>query len=72
MQVTRSIDLKSVPEIMRLAEEGEELHDLTKLSPEAILIRWMNFHLRKAGQDRQIKNLGSDLKDSVALLYVLN
>jgi hypothetical protein len=57
---------------MRLAVEGEELHDLTKLSPEAILIRWVNFHLRKAGQDRQIKNLGGDLKDSVALLHVLN
>jgi plastin-1 len=28
MQVTKSIDLKSVPEIMRLAQEGEELHNL--------------------------------------------
>lgn len=72
MQVTKSIDLKTVPEIMRLAEQGEELQDLTKLTPETILIRWVNYHLRKAGQERQVKNLGSDLKDSVALLYVLN
>jgi len=28
MQVTKTIDLKSVPEIMRLAQEGEELHHL--------------------------------------------
>ena len=47
MQVTKSIDLKTVPEIMRLAEQGEELHDLVKLSPETILIRWVNYHLKK-------------------------
>jgi hypothetical protein len=38
-----------VPEIMRLAKEGEELSDLVKLSAENILIRWMNFHLKNAG-----------------------
>lgn len=45
--LTKKISLKDCPEIMRLAEEGEELHDLMKLAPEAILIRWINFHLRK-------------------------
>ena len=32
----------------------------------------MNYHLLKAGQRTQIKSLGSDLSDSIALLYVLN
>ena len=57
---------------MRLALEGEELSDLMKLGPETILIRWINFHLAKAGVDRKINNLGGDLKDSFALLHVLN
>lgn len=57
---------------MRLAEEGEELHDLMKLAPETILIRWINFHLKKQNVDRRVNNLGGDLKDSQALLYVLN
>ena len=70
--MTKSIDLKNCPEIMRLALEGEELHDLLKLPPETILIRWVNFHLAKSGYDKQINNLGSDLKDSVALTYILN
>jgi plastin-1 len=43
------VTLKDVPEIMRLAKEGEELADLNKLAVEHILIRWMNFHLRAAG-----------------------
>jgi hypothetical protein len=46
---------------MRLAEEGEDLAALNKLPPEKILIRWINFHLKKAGQDRRVENLGKDL-----------
>jgi len=34
MWLTKSIDLKHCPELMRLAEEGEELVDLMKLPPE--------------------------------------
>ena len=70
--LTKKISLKDCPELMRLAEEGEQLGDLLKLAPEAILIRWINFHLRKVGSDKKVNNLGSDLKDSTALLYVLN
>lgn len=36
-----------------------------------MLIRWMNFHLDKAGKDK-IKNLGGDLKDAKSCMYVLN
>lgn len=63
--------MKDIPEIMRLAKDGEELADLTKLPPEHILIRWMNFHLKNAGQN-EITNLGKDIADSKACLHVLN
>lgn len=72
LYLTKSIDLKNCPEIMRLALEGEELTDLVKLPPETILIRWINFHLDKSGVDRRVTNLGKDLSDSKVLLYVLN
>ena len=72
MSLTKGIDLKDCPEIMRLAEEGEQLTDLLKLPPEQILIRWINYHLKKKKQDRRVNNLGGDLKDSIALTYVLN
>ena len=72
LYVTKKIELKDTPEIMRLAEDGEELKDLAKLPPETILIRWVNFHLKAAGQEKRIANLGKDLSDSVALFYVLN
>lgn len=69
---TAKIQLKDCPEIMRLAKDGEELNDLQKIPPEDILVRWINFHLKAAGQERQITNLGKDLKDLQALFYVLN
>jgi hypothetical protein len=47
--VSKKVSLKDTPEIMRLAQEGEELSDLLKLSPEVILVRWINYHLAKAG-----------------------
>lgn len=67
-----SLNLKDTPELMRLAQEGEELKDLQKLPAETILIRWMNYHLKKAGSDRVVSNLGKDLADSHALMHVLN
>ena len=57
---------------MRLTEEGEELRDLQKLPAEKVLIRWVNYHLGKAGVERRIANLGTDLSHSFALFHVLN
>lgn len=36
------------------------------------MIRWINYHLGKAGQTRKVTNLGKDLSDSFALFHVLN
>jgi plastin-1 len=72
MWVTKNISLKDTPEIMKLGQDGEELKDILKLSPETVLIRWINYHLAKAGQDRKVTNLGKDLSDSFALYHVLN
>lgn len=36
------------------------------------LLRWMNYHLAKSGYTgKEIKNLSSDIKDSVAYTYLL-
>ena len=67
----KTITLAECPEIYRLLNDGEELSDLQKLKAEDILIRWLNFHLRAAGQE-PVSNLGSDLADSRKLVYVLN
>ena len=69
---TKTIKLEDCEEIFRLLKDGEEVSDLLKLTGTEILIRWINYHLKEAGQERQIKNLGADLADSFALTHVLN
>lgn len=61
---TAQLNLKDTPEMIKLCKEGEEFKDLLKLPPETILIRWINYHLKKAGQAREVTNLGNDLADS--------
>ena len=46
--------------IAALLEDGESLEELLKLSPEELLLRWANFHLKKAGMS--ISNFSGDIK----------
>lgn len=66
------IDLKHNPGLLLLLEEGESPEDMQKLTPEQILIRWVNYHLRNAGTSLQINNLTEDIKDSEAYTYLLH
>ena len=65
------INLHDHPGLIMLLKEGESLEDFLKLSPEEILIRWVNYHLDKSGCDRQIKNFSGDITDSVAYTHLL-
>ena len=43
------INLGQCAELFRILEEGEDPAILSKLKPEEILIRWVNYHLKKNG-----------------------
>jgi len=45
---------------------------LLKLTPEQLLLRWVNYHLKKSGSSKRIKNFGPDVKDSEAYTILLN
>lgn len=51
---------------------GEDLAALLKLTPEDILLRWFNYHLKKAGSTREVKTWNKDLKDSECYSLLLN
>eukprot|EP00940_MAST-03C_sp_MAST-3C-sp2_P002297 g2297.t1 len=77
IQLMSIINLKQHPELVALLKEGEELHRLLSLSPEAILLRWVNYHLKAAGSARRIKRstFSADVKDSeifTVLLHQIN
>jgi len=56
---------------VRLLEPGEELADLLRLPPDQLLLRWFNYHLKRANH-RKINNFSGDVKDSEAYTVLLN
>eukprot|EP00494_Astrolonche_serrata_P006469 UN06493 len=72
MHLLADVNLKAHPELIRLLEEGETIEDLLALSPEKILLRWMNYHLKEAGSKKRVRNFGPDVKDSEAYTIVMN
>ncbi|GFG38579.1 hypothetical protein Cfor_01632 [Coptotermes formosanus] len=65
------ITLENCPGLTALLLDGERIEDLMKLSPEAILLRWVNHHLEKAGVARRCNNFQSDISDSEIYSYLL-
>uniref|UniRef100_A0A7N8XF92 Plastin 1 (I isoform) n=1 Tax=Mastacembelus armatus TaxID=205130 RepID=A0A7N8XF92_9TELE len=57
--------------LINLLAEGEQLDHLMSLSPEELLLRWVNHHLRNAGT-QTIRNFSEDIKDSRAYFYLLD
>lgn len=69
----RSVDLVVHPELVRLLGPDESLKDfMSGMKPESLLLRWFNFHLKKAESERTVSNWGRDLQDSSAFLILLD
>ncbi|XP_050526775.1 plastin-3 [Daktulosphaira vitifoliae] len=65
------ITLENCPGLATLLQDGEKIEELIKLSPEAILLRWVNYHLNRAGVSRQCHNFQSDITDSEIYTYLM-
>ncbi|RWS15833.1 plastin-2-like protein [Dinothrombium tinctorium] len=65
------ITLENCPGLVQLLKPNEEMADLMRLSPEAILLRWVNYHLEKAGVQRQVTNFTTNIKDSEVYTYLM-
>jgi len=64
MYLFKQISITTVPGLINLLQEGEDIEELMKLSPEQLLVRWVNHQLEKAGSTRTIRNFHEDIKDS--------
>jgi plastin-1 len=66
------VDLAHHPGLAVLLAPGEgSLDALRELPAEALLLRWLNWHLEQAGRAERVRNFGRDLADSVAYAVVL-
>ncbi|KAH8115933.1 calponin [Phellopilus nigrolimitatus] len=67
-----NVDIKLHPELYRLCEDGETIEDLLKLTPDQILLRWFNYHLKQAGWHRRVNNFSKDVADGENYTVLLN
>lgn len=65
------IELSRNEGLIALLADGEQLDHLMSLSPEELLLRWVNYHLRNAGT-KTISNFSEDIKDSRAYFYLMD
>uniref|UniRef100_A0A673N5W1 Plastin-1-like n=1 Tax=Sinocyclocheilus rhinocerous TaxID=307959 RepID=A0A673N5W1_9TELE len=66
-----AIEISRNEALIALLDESEELDHLMSMSPEDLLLRWVNYHLKAAGW-QQIRNFSDDIKDSRAYFHLLN
>ncbi|KAI3688491.1 hypothetical protein L2E82_46110 [Cichorium intybus] len=72
IQLLADLNLRKTPQLLELLDEDDDVEELITLSPEKILLKWMNFHLKKAGYTKTVTNFSSDIKDGEAYAYLLN
>ncbi|KAJ1415584.1 CH domain superfamily [Sesbania bispinosa] len=72
IQLLADLNLKKTPQLVELVEDDKDVEELVSLAPEKVLLKWMNFHLKKAGYQKQVTNFSSDVKDGEAYAYLLS
>nr|XP_043626330.1 fimbrin-5 [Erigeron canadensis] len=72
IQLLATVDFKKTPELAQMVEDSKEAEELMGLAPEKVLLKWMNYHLKKAGYKKEVTNFSSDLKDGEAYAHLLN
>eukprot|EP01125_Pyxidicula_operculata_P009116 TRINITY_DN301_c0_g1_i1.p1 TRINITY_DN301_c0_g1~~TRINITY_DN301_c0_g1_i1.p1 ORF type:complete len:781 (-),score=266.22 TRINITY_DN301_c0_g1_i1:73-2415(-) len=65
------VNLDQHPELVAMLDPNEDIQRFINESPEHNLLRWFNYHLRRAGHHRLVNNFSEDIKDAENYLVLL-
>ncbi|KAK1306749.1 Fimbrin-like protein 2 [Acorus calamus] len=71
IQLLADLNLKKTPQLVELVDDDKDVEELMSLAPEKVLLRWMNFHLKKAGYKKPVTNFSSDVKHKLMLFFIV-
>ncbi|XVF21284.1 hypothetical protein REPUB_Repub12eG0077100 [Reevesia pubescens] len=72
IQLLADLNLKKTPQLVELVDDSKDVEELMSLPPEKILLRWMNFQLKKSAYKKIVTNFSTDVKDAEAYAHLLN
>ncbi|MFQ6655170.1 hypothetical protein Gotur_025844 [Gossypium turneri] len=84
IQLLADLNLKKTPQLVELVDDSksseyiclflnqQDVEELMSLPPEKILLRWMNFQLKKSPYKKIVSNFSTDVKDAEAYAHLLN
>ncbi|XWS36624.1 hypothetical protein CRYUN_Cryun20dG0100900 [Craigia yunnanensis] len=72
IQLLADLNLKKTPQLVELVDDSKDVEELMSLPPEKILLRWMNFQLKKSPYKKIVTNFSTDVKDAEAYAHLLN
>ncbi|KER31243.1 hypothetical protein T265_02436 [Opisthorchis viverrini] len=67
----RRMNLHEHPELCKLKQTEEDILDVKCVPPEDLLMRYVNFHLKWAGVDKRLNDIGIELADCVIYAHLL-
>ncbi|CAH8594432.1 unnamed protein product [Heterobilharzia americana] len=67
----KQINVVAHAELATLLEGEETINDFAKLSPEEILIRWVNYHLKGTESGTRMENFSFDVRNSEVYAYLV-
>jgi len=67
----QDVNILSHPELIRLLKPGESIQTLLEMTSETLLLRWFNYHLKRAGSKREVLNFSESIKDGENYLVLM-
>ncbi|KAG8094374.1 hypothetical protein GUJ93_ZPchr0012g19836 [Zizania palustris] len=71
IQLLADLNLKKMPQLVEVFDDSKDIDEVISLSPEKLLLHWMNYHLKRAGYKKTVNNFSSDVKDGEAYAYLI-